>query len=75
MLFNVATWWLCGSKWSIDACIDIILNYGELIKHWAGEGGWLQTGDIGKYDEEEHFYITDRLKELIKYKAWQVRSS
>lgn len=29
-------------------------------------GGWLRTGDIGYYDENEEFYITDRLKELIK---------
>lgn len=28
--------------------------------------GWLKTGDIGYYDENEHFFITDRLKELIK---------
>jgi acyl-CoA synthetase (AMP-forming)/AMP-acid ligase II len=34
--------------------------------------GWLHSGDLGRYDEEGHFYITDRLKELIKYKAWQV---
>ena len=31
--------------------------------------GWIHTGDIGKYDEEERFYITNRLKELIKYKG------
>ena len=34
--------------------------------------GWLKTGDIGHYDENFEFYITDRLKELIKVKGFQV---
>lgn len=34
--------------------------------------GWLHTGDIGHYDENEMVYIVDRLKELIKYKGFQV---
>lgn len=34
--------------------------------------GWLHSGDIGYYDEDGHFFIVDRLKELIKYKGFQV---
>jgi 4-coumarate--CoA ligase len=36
------------------------------------EGNWLRTGDIGYYDEDEYIFIVDRLKELIKVKAYQV---
>jgi acyl-CoA synthetase (AMP-forming)/AMP-acid ligase II len=34
--------------------------------------GWLRSGDLGYADESGNFYILDRLKELIKYKAYQV---
>ena len=34
--------------------------------------GWLHTGDIGHADEDGWFYLVDRLKELIKYKGFQV---
>ncbi|KAG6459996.1 probable 4-coumarate--CoA ligase 3 [Manduca sexta] len=36
------------------------------------EGDWYKTGDIGKYDDKKYLYVTDRLKELIKVKGFQV---
>lgn len=36
------------------------------------EDNWLRTGDIGHFDEDGLFYISDRLKELIKVNANQV---
>ncbi|KAL7007418.1 hypothetical protein EMMF5_002882 [Cystobasidiomycetes sp. EMM_F5] len=33
--------------------------------------GWLRTGDVG-YFIDDHLYLVDRTKELIKYKAFQV---
>jgi acyl-CoA synthetase (AMP-forming)/AMP-acid ligase II len=35
------------------------------------KNGWLHSGDIGYY-KNQHVYITDRLKELIKVKGFQV---
>ncbi|MEL6185051.1 MAG: AMP-binding protein [Myxococcota bacterium] len=34
--------------------------------------GWLRTGDIATVDAEGNFAIVDRLKELIKFKGFQV---
>ena len=34
--------------------------------------GWMYSGDISYYDDLGRFYIVDRLKELIKVKAFQV---
>ncbi|XP_023332842.1 4-coumarate--CoA ligase 1 isoform X2 [Eurytemora carolleeae] len=61
---------------------ELAVRGGTVMKGYLGnpgataatidKDGWLLTGDLGMYDENENFYITGRLKELIKYKGWQI---
>ncbi|KAK4546171.1 hypothetical protein LTR36_002308 [Oleoguttula mirabilis] len=48
------------------------LNNVEGTKNALTDDGYFKTGDVGYQDQEGNFYITDRVKELIKYKGFQV---
>ncbi|KAK0273050.1 hypothetical protein LTR35_012462 [Friedmanniomyces endolithicus] len=48
------------------------LNNPEGTKNALTEDGYFKTGDVGYQDKNGNFYITDRVKELIKYKGFQV---
>ncbi len=48
------------------------LNNPQATANTVDRDGWLHTGDIGVVDEDGYFWIVDRLKELIKYKGYQV---
>lgn len=37
------------------------------------EDGFMYTGDYGYYNEEQCFFVLDRIKSLVKYKGWHVR--
>ncbi|KAG9455947.1 hypothetical protein H6P81_000455 [Aristolochia fimbriata] len=48
------------------------LNDPEATERTIDKEGWLHTGDIGYVDDDDELFIVDRLKEIIKYKGFQV---
>jgi len=48
------------------------LNQPQVTAATLTTNGWVRTGDIGLFDAEGYLFITDRLKELIKVKGYQV---
>nr|AIK99960.1 4-coumarate: CoA ligase [Plectranthus barbatus] len=55
-----------------DQIMKGYLNDPESTKATIDEAGWLHTGDIGFIDADDELFIVDRLKEIIKYKGFQV---
>ena len=65
-----------------DATGELIFRGPQLMTGYLGRpeataatidpDGWLHSGDVGRVDEDGRVYVTDRLKELIKYKGYQV---
>jgi acyl-CoA synthetase (AMP-forming)/AMP-acid ligase II len=48
------------------------LNNEAATRSSIDADGFFHTGDIGHIDDHDQYFIVDRLKELIKYKGFQV---
>lgn len=60
-----------------EICIkgpQCMLGYWQKPEETAGVliDGWVHSGDIGYEDEDGYFYITDRKKDMIIYKGYNV---
>ncbi|MFE7108530.1 4-coumarate--CoA ligase family protein [Streptomyces sp. NPDC057575] len=61
---------------------EILIRGPQVMKGYLGRpeatadmidaDGWVHTGDIGHVDADGWLYVVDRVKELIKYKGYQV---
>jgi len=48
------------------------LNNEKATQDTLTHDGWLKTGDVAIIDQDGYMFIVDRLKELIKFKGFQV---
>ncbi|MED7952311.1 4-coumarate--CoA ligase family protein [Kitasatospora sp. NPDC058201] len=61
---------------------ELLIRGPQVMKGYLGRAsetaatvdadGWLHTGDVGFVDDRGYLHIVDRVKELIKYKGYQV---
>lgn len=71
-----------GRDLGVDEEGEILIRGPQVMKGYLGRtgetdamidaGGWLRTGDVGRVDGDGWLYVVDRVKELIKYRGYQV---
>jgi acyl-CoA synthetase (AMP-forming)/AMP-acid ligase II len=77
-IVNVAT----DEEVALGEAGELLIRGPQVMKGYLGKpevtartidsDGWLHTGDVARLDESGELRIVDRMKELIKYKGYQV---
>ncbi|KAF9624678.1 hypothetical protein IFM89_012949 [Coptis chinensis] len=63
---------IIGGGSIVVGSLDGYLNDADATASTIDLDGWLHTGDIGYVDDDDEVFIVDRVKELIKFKGFQV---
>ncbi|XP_068212910.1 uncharacterized protein [Palaemon carinicauda] len=80
-VIDVVTGEMLGENEEGEICINSpgnmvgYTNDLKATKDMIDDEGWVHTGDIGYFDKDNFLYITDRMKDLIKVKGFQVSPS
>ncbi|MFF8931756.1 4-coumarate--CoA ligase family protein [Streptomyces longwoodensis] len=71
-----------GKDLGVGEAGEILIRGPQVMKGYLGRpdateamidrDGWLHTGDVGHVDRDGWLFVVDRVKELIKYKGFQV---
>ncbi|MFF1544084.1 4-coumarate--CoA ligase family protein [Streptomyces sp. NPDC058291] len=71
-----------GRDLDVGEAGEILIRGPQVMKGYLGRpdataemidaDGWLHTGDVGRVDGDGWLFVVDRVKELIKYKGFQV---
>ncbi|MER6981388.1 4-coumarate--CoA ligase family protein [Streptomyces carpinensis] len=71
-----------GKDLGVGEAGEILIRGPQVMKGYLGRpdataamidtDGWLHTGDVGRVDADGWLFVVDRVKELIKYKGFQV---
>ncbi|KAF2885425.1 hypothetical protein ILUMI_20748 [Ignelater luminosus] len=75
-IVDLSTGEILGPNQEGELCIKSEFAMNGYYKKDSSEAwdadGFLETGDIAYYDEDQCFFIVDRVKDLMKYKMWHI---